>query len=110
MAEIICLNDGGFVVNLGDTKEFLERLLREKVGVDAAWCFADYVSELTDDQSDLSTENELLEREIDGYRAMCFDACEALSTILSLLDAPRLDREKLRFVARTTHDDTMSNL
>lgn len=31
MAEIICLNDGGFVVNLGDTKEFLERLLREKL-------------------------------------------------------------------------------
>lgn len=39
MAEIICLNDGGFVVNLGDTKEFLERLLREKVGVDRCMVF-----------------------------------------------------------------------
>lgn len=110
MAETVYLNDGSMEVNLGDTKEFLERLLREKIGVDAARCFADYVSELTDDQSDLSAENERLEREIDGYRAMCFDACEALRTIISLLDAPRLNREKLRFVAQTTHDDIMSNL
>ena len=106
MAETVYLSDGSMEVILGDKGDFLERLLRERLGDDVARCFTEYAEELHRIQ-DAANEHE---RTADGYYQMCTDAIEAFTRILGLLNQPRLNRAALQRVVQQAHDDLNSNL
>lgn len=110
MAKTCHLKDGSMEVILGDRYDFLERLIRENLGDDAAHCFADYVDELKEDLSVVSDTAEDHERSADGYLQMCHEACDAFLNILDLLDAPRLDRKALKAAAEEGYNDLNNNL
>lgn len=110
MAETVFLNDGSMEVIACDTGVFLERLLKERLGQSAAWCFADYAAELKDEARSMRDEAEQYERMADGYRGMCLDACDALREIMRLLDAPRPNKEKLRRLVQTAYKELWMNL
>lgn len=103
MAETVRLNDGSMEVIFTPKDVFLERLLREKLGDDAARCLADFIAELKD-------ELERLERSEDYRLEMCREALDNFSEVLNLLDAPCLDREALKEAAQTGYDDLYRNL
>ena len=110
MAETVYLNDGSTEVIIGDKRQFLERLIREKIGDDAAECFNRYAAELAemiDATEECATEQE---RSADGYLQMCHDACDAFNEILNLLDNDRLNRKVLRMAAQNAYDDLYKNL
>lgn len=110
MAETVYLNDGSKEVILTDKDVFLERLLREKLGDDAARCFTSYIEELIEDLTLGQESTEEQERIADGYSAMCHEALDNFSEVLLLLDAPRLDRKALKKAAQIGHDALYNNL
>ena len=110
MARTLCLNDGSMEVVLGDTGVFLERLILEKLGDDAARLFLEWVEENKDEWGSAQESIEEHERIADGYHAMCCDARDAFQELLDLLDESRLDRKALRTAAQTGFDDLNSNL
>lgn len=110
MAETVYLNDGSMEVIFTDKDVFLERLLREKLGDDAARCFTEYIAELKDDLRWQEESTKEQEQSADGYLAMCHEACDNFSEILRLLEAPRLDRKALRKAAQIGHDALYKNL
>lgn len=110
MAETVYLNDGSMEVILTDKDVFLERLLREKLGDDAAWCFTEYISELKDDLRYQEESTAEQERIVDGYSALCHEAVDNFSEVLKLLDAPRLDRKALKQAAQIGYDALYENL
>lgn len=110
MAETVYLNDGSTEVIIGDKRQFLERLIREKIGDDAAECFNRYAAELLemiDIAEDCAAERE---RSADGYLQMCRDACNSLREILTFLTGKRLNRKALRMAAQNAYDDLYKNL
>jgi len=110
MAETVYLNDGSMEVILTDKDVFLERLLREKLGDDAARCFTEYISELKDDLRYQEESTAEQERSVDGYSALCYEAVDNFSEVLKLLDAPRLDRKALKRAAQIGYDALYKNL
>lgn len=110
MAETVYFNDGSMDVILGDKGDFLERLLREKLGDDVARCFTEYVSELQEELAESQEISEDQERSADGYLQMCHDACEAFQEICYLLEQPRLNRKELQEVAERGYNDLNANL
>lgn len=110
MARTVFLADGSTEILLGDTGVFLERLIREKLGDDAAQLFLEWVEENKEEWGSAQESIEEHERIADGYHTMCCDARDALQEILDLLDEPRLNRNALRSAAQTGFDDLNSNL
>ena len=110
MAETVYLNDGSMDVILGGKGDFLERLIREKLGDDVARCFTEYVSELQEELAESQEISEDQERSADGYLQMCRDACEAFQEICYLLEQPRLNRKELQDVAERGYNDLNQNL
>lgn len=110
MAETVYLSDGSMEVILTDKDVFLERLLREKLGDDAARCFTDYITELKEDMRYQEESTKEQERSADGYLAMCHEAVDNFSEVLKLLDSPRLDRKALKQAAQIGHDALYKNL
>ena len=93
-------------VILGDKGDFLERLIRERLGDDAARCFLEYTEDLKGVQ-DSADEHE---RAADGYYSLCQDALEAFGRLLEALDRPRLNREALKRATQAAYDDLNNNL
>jgi len=116
MANTVYLNNGESEVCLDGSTEgkalFLERLLRDKLGDDAARFFTGYVAELEDEWRFKEYEKQDTEHEAiaDGYLAMCRDARDNFNVILELLKAPRLKRSELREAAQHGYDDLNNNL
>lgn len=110
MAETVYLNDGSMEVIFTDKDVFLERLLREKLGDDAARCFTSCIEELKDDLKYQEESAKEQERSADGYLAMCHEAVDSFSEVLMLLDAPRLDRKALKQAAQHGYDALYKNL
>lgn len=110
MAETVYLNDGSMEVVLVDRGEFLENLIRDKLGDDAARCFVEYVTGLAEEISLANESTAEQECSADGYLQMCYDACDTFREILDLLDAPRLNRKALRDAAQEGFDDLNKNL
>lgn len=106
MAKTVYLNDGTMEVILTDKPVFLERLLREKLGDDAAQCFTECIEELR--WMEESTKEQ--ERIADGYLAMCREACENFSEILKMLEAPRLNRAALKEAVQAGYYELYNNL
>lgn len=110
MAETCFLPSGRMEVILEDKGDFLLRLLKEHLGDDVARVFSEYTGELNED---LEIERERFrsgECNADGYLEMCRDACSALESIITQLDAPRLNRKALQAAARRAYDDLNNNL
>ena len=110
MAETVYLNDGSTEVIIGDKRQFLERLIREKIGDDAAECFDQYAAELAEMVDATEACAAERERSADGYLQMCRDACNSLREILILLTDNRLNRKALRTTAQNAYDDLYKNL
>lgn len=110
MAETVYFNDGSMDVILGDKGDFLERLLREKLGDDVARCFTEYVSELQEDVKCAQESIEEQERIADGYHQLCNNALDAFSSVLDLLKSPRLSRSALKGAVQAGYDDLNKNL
>ena len=110
MAETVYLADGSREVILEDKGVFLERLIREKLGDDAARCFTEYIEELQEELKLSRDSTDEQERSADGYYQMCQDALNAFSSVLSLLNAPRLDRKALQAAVKSGYDDLYNNL
>lgn len=110
MAETCYLKDGRVEVVLESLDVFLERLIREELGDDAARLFDLCVAEMKmerDAQVDTASE---FERSADGYLQMCHDACDSFREVLDLLDAPRLSRKDLLAAAQEGYDNLYKNL
>lgn len=111
MAETVYLKDGTTEYIFDEKDVFLERLIREKLGDDAARCFRDFVEERLQDAKDWEAQAVDNEKIADGYRQMCCDAKEALQNIHAELSADhRLNREKLKRLAFNAYDDLHKNL
>ena len=105
MAETIYLKDGSTEIVFDATGDFLERLIYERLGPEPSKLFRQYVDEQRQDAVDT-----LLDRETDGYLAMCRDAMSRFEQLIRLLDAPRLNRKALKMVAQEGYDDLYKNL
>lgn len=88
MAETVYFNDGSMDAILGDKGDFLERLLREKLGDDVARCFTEYVSELQEEAKCAKESIEEQERIADGYHQLCNKHWMLSAVYLSYLKAP----------------------
>lgn len=111
MAETVFMLDGTMEVILTDKDEFLERLIREKLGADAARCFREFVEENLQNAKLWEEQATDFEASADGYRQMCCDAKDALQEILyELASGVRLNREKLKSLVRSAYDELDKNL
>ncbi|WP_316636960.1 hypothetical protein [uncultured Ruminococcus sp.] len=116
MANTVYLNNGEteycFDGSTSGKADFLERLLREKLGDDAACFFTGYVAELEDEWCFKEHEKQETEHEAiaDGYLAMCRDARDQFNVILEMLEKPRMNRKELREAAQRGYDDLNNNL
>ncbi|NCC06747.1 MAG: hypothetical protein EOM30_01585 [Clostridia bacterium] len=110
MAETVYLSDGTTEIIFDEKPVFLERLIREKLGDDAARCFSSYVSEVEEELKYTQESEDEKEKVADGYIQMCRDAMEQFSLIKAALNAPRLDRKKLTALAEQGFNDLYKNL
>lgn len=110
MAETCYLKDGRVEVVLESLDVFLERLIREELGDDAARLFNLYVEETEAEFKAISDSSSENEQSADGYLQMCHDACESFREVLDLLDAPRLNRKDLQAAAQEGYDNLYKNL
>lgn len=116
MANTVYLNNGEIEVCVaGDTAGkalFLEQLLRDRLGDDAARFFTEFKAELESEWLYEEHEKQETEHEAiaDGYLAMCRDARDDFGTILEMLDKPRLNRKELREAAQHGYNNLNKNL
>ena len=110
MAETVYLNDGTMECIFDDKDVFLERLLNEKLGLDAAHCFRNYIDELLEESKDWELQATENERSADGYLQMCRDALEALDSIVNGLCSSKPNISKLLSIARNAQQDLYSSL
>ncbi len=97
MAETILLNDGSMEYVFGDKAEFLQKLLDEKLGSDAAQCFTDCINEVQSELNDYKSEFARLERLLDGYMQALHIIKDAVESYKNHFEnAPRLKRAELR--------------
>lgn len=76
MAETVYLNDGSTEVVLTDKQTFLERLIRERLGDDAARFFLDFIAGMNEEIADHLRSEREQEMNADGYYQMCHDAMD----------------------------------
>ncbi len=110
MAETVYLSDGTMEAILTDKDVFLERLLEEKLGRDAANCFKGYVQEIKEELKWTTESSEENERIADGYLQMCKDACERFQQLDNLIRQPRLDRSALQKLIAEGYKELHNNL
>ena len=106
MAETVYLSDGTMEVILTDKDVFLERLLDEKLGRDAANCFKSCVQEL---KEELSYAQEY-EKVADGYLQMCNTARDTFQQLDNLLKQPRLNRAAIQKLVTEGFKELNNNL
>lgn len=110
MAETVYLLDGSMEVILEPKDLFLEKLIREKLGDDAARCFREHLAELNDEHEYTGEQVKEFEEAADGYLQLCHDACDFFTEIMGLLEAPRLNREALKRATRNAYEAIWENL
>lgn len=110
MAETVYLLDGSMEVILEPKDTFLEKLIREKLGDDAARCFRAYLTELDEEHEYTGEQVKEFEETADSYLQMCHDACDSFTEIMGLLEAPRLNREALKEATRNAYNAIWKNL
>lgn len=110
MAMTLYLKDGTRETVFESKRNFLENLLREKLGEDVALCFKDCISEYAKKARLEQAAAEEHERIADGYHSMCNDALENFEAILELLKAQRINKKKLFEAAKNGYNDLYNNM
>lgn len=113
MAETVYLLDGTMEVVLTEKDVFIDRLVREKLGDDAARFISDYIEEIAEDAEDAKYTEEArqeAERTADGYLALCQGALAALSELKDLTHEARLDRAKIQKIVDGAYRELYHNL
>lgn len=110
MADTIYLNDGTKEVIFGNKCDAFERMLREKLGSDAAEYFRDILREHDEDMADLKESANGYERSADGYLEMCRDALNSLEEIALMLKEPRLNRKELQEAVESAQQELYHSL
>lgn len=94
MAETVYLNDGSMEVVCYEKDVFLERLLREKLGDDAARFFTNYVNEIKEEAEYAEEAQREADRIADGYLTLCRQACDNFKSIADMLVKQKPDFSK----------------
>nr|DAL46189.1 MAG TPA_asm: hypothetical protein [Caudoviricetes sp.] len=110
MAETVYLLDGTMEVVLTEKDVFIDRLVREKLGDDAARFISDYIEEIADDAKCTEEARQDAEKTADGYLALCQCALAALSELKDLTHEARLDRAKIQKSVDSAHRELCHNL
>lgn len=110
MAETVYLNDGSMECVFDEKDIFLERLLRERLGDDAARFFRAYIAELLDDTKACEEAQKEAESITDHYHALCNEALDNFRHLRALVQQPRLDRAKLQKAVDAGYDALYKNL
>ena len=95
MADTLFLNDGTTEYIFGDPAPEFERILREKLGEDAARYFRTVITDLEESVADLRGQNKVGELESDGWYQRCMEARDALYEIKEIQQAERLNKRRL---------------
>lgn len=114
MAETVYLLDGTMEVVLTEKDVFIDRLVREKLGNDAARFISDYIEEIAEDakytKEARQEARQEAERTADGYLALCQGALAALSELKDLTHEARLDRAKIQKIVDGAYRELYHNL
>lgn len=110
MAETICLLDGSMEVVLTEKDVFIERLIREKLGNDAARFVSEYIKETLEDAKWFAEAQKEAERATDGYLALCMGAVGALGELKDLVHEERLNRAKIQKIVDGAYNELYCNL
>lgn len=110
MAETVYLSDGTMECIFDEKSVFFERLIREKLGDDAARCFSSYISELAEELKLANEAQDEQEKIADGYSQMCRDALEQFSLIKTALQEPRPNKKKLTALVDEGYNNLYKNL
>ena len=110
MAEVIALRDGSSEYVFDEPKEFLARLILEKLGMDAARLFNAAVDELEDELKYSEESREEAESIADGYLALCREALADLGVLKALVNNQRIDKVKLQTAVDKAHRNLKNNL
>ena len=106
----VYLSDGSTEYVFGDPVDNFERILREKLGEDAARYFRAILAGSKETIEDLKTQVRDFERSADGYLSMCRDARDGFGELLTLCDSPRLDKKRLIALIREYYSQLHKNL
>lgn len=106
----VYLSDGSTEYVFGDPVDDFERILREKLGEDAARYFRAILAGAKETIEDLKTQVQGFERSADGYLAMCRNARDGFGELLTLCNSPRLDKNKLIALIREHYSQLHKNL
>lgn len=109
MAETVYLLDGTMEVVLTEKDVFIERLIREKLGDDAARFVTEYIRELVEEAKYSEEAQQEAESISDGYLTLCNDALDTFRQLKALVSEPRLDRGKLQKVVNAGYDNLYKN-
>lgn len=110
MAETVYLLDGTMEVVLTEKDVFIDRLVREKLGDDAARFISDYIEEIAEDAKYTEEARQDAEKTADGYLALCQGALAALSELKDLTHGARLDRAKIQKIIDGAYRELYHNL
>lgn len=110
MAETVYLNDGTVEYIFDEKDVFLERLIREKLGDDAAHCFREYADELMEEAKSWETQAVDNERIADGYLQMCHNARETFYQLDAMVRSPRLNKSALQKLITEGYQELHNNL
>lgn len=110
MTETVFLNDGSMECVFVETDVFLERLIRERLGDDAACFFREYITELSDDTKAVEEAQKEAESITDHYHALCNEALDIFRHLRTLVQQPRLNRVQLQKAIDTGYDVLYKNL
>lgn len=104
MAETVYLLDGTMEVVLTEKDVFIDRLVREKLGDDAARFISDYIEEIAEEAQKEA------ESVSDEYLTLCNDALDTFRQLEVLVREPRLDKDRLQTVIDAGYNNLYKNL
>lgn len=110
MAETVYLLDGTMEVVLTEKDVFIERLIREKLGDDAARFVTEYIRELVEEAKYSEEAQQEAESISDDYLTLCNDALDTFRQLKALVREPRLDKGRLQTVIDAGYDNLYKNL
>ena len=110
MAETVYLLDGTMEVVLTEKDVFIERLIREKLGDDAARFVTEYIRELVEEAKYTEEAQQEAEKIADGYLALCQGALGALGELKDLVHEERLNRAEIQKIVDGAYSNLYRNL
>lgn len=96
MSSVLYLKDGTREIMTGDIDRFWSDLIYERLGWEAEREFKEYWDAKAKEYENAEEEMRNYERSLDGYRSELSDVCEELEFVLKMLDAPRLDKKRVK--------------